>query len=49
MVKSIQHFNEVSVEIFEQVIQDFCRNPKDFSGFVHGIMDELHQIGILLI
>ena len=49
MVKSIQHFNEVSVGIFEQVIQDFCRNPKDFDGFVHGILNELHQIGIRLI
>ena len=49
MVKSIQHFNEVSVGIFEQIIHDFCRNPKDFSGFVHGITEELHQVGILLI
>ena len=49
MVKSIQHFNEISVAVFEKIIQDFSKDPKRFAEFVRGITKELLQVGVLLI
>ena len=49
MVKSIQHFHEVSVGVFEKIIADFYKTPTDMAGFVQGITEELHRVGILLI
>ena len=49
MVKSIQHFEEISTGVFEKVIGEFFRDPKDFASFTQGITEELHRIGRLLI
>jgi len=49
MVKSIQHFNEISVEVFERIITEFYKHPTDMASFVHGLTEELHKVGILLI
>lgn len=49
MVGSIQHFNEVSVGIFEKIIEEFYKNPTDMASFVHGITEELHKVGVLLV
>ena len=49
MVESIQHFNEISVEVFGNLIGDFYKNPTDMYSFVCGIKEELHRVGIILI
>ena len=49
MVKSIQHFNEISVGVFEKIITEFYKKPTDMASFVHGITRELHKLGVLLI
>ena len=49
MEKSILHFNDVCVGVFENLIAEFYKNPKDIAGFVEGITDELHKWGIMLI
>lgn len=49
MVKSIQHFHEVSVGVFEKTITEFYKTPTDIAGFVRGVTEELHKVGILLI
>ena len=49
MVESIQHFNEISVEVFGNLIGEFYKTPTDMASFVRGITEELHRVGILLI
>jgi len=49
MEKSIQHFCDVSIGVFGNVIGDFYKNPTDIAGFVKGITDEIHCFGIKLI
>ena len=49
MVKSIQHFEEISTGVFEKVISEFFRNPTDFASFTRGITEELHKVGRILI
>ena len=49
MIKSIQHFEEVSTGIFEKLIGEFMCNPMDIASFTTGITEELHRIGQLLI
>lgn len=49
MEKSILHFNDVCVGVFENLIADLYKNPKDIASFVNGITDELHKWGLMLI
>lgn len=49
MVESIQHFNEISVEIFGDLIEDFYKTPTDMASFVRGVTKELHRVGVILI
>ena len=49
MVKSIQHFEEVSTGVFETIIRKFVDNPKDFASFTYGITEELHALGRTII
>lgn len=49
MIKSIQHFEEISTGVFEKVIGEFFRNPTDFASFTNGITEELHKVGRLMI
>ena len=49
MEKSILHFNDVCVGVFDDLIADFYKNPTDIAGFVNGVTDELHRWGLLLI
>ena len=49
MIKSIQHFEEVSTGVFVKLIGEFMRNPMDIASFTTGITEELHRIGQLLI
>ena len=49
MIKSIQHFEEISIGVFEEITNEFFRNPKDFAGFTHGITEELNKLGRMMI
>ena len=49
MVKSIQYFNEKSVDVFEKLEDDFLRNPSDIASYVMKITEELHKTGIRMI
>ena len=49
MLKSIQHFNEISIHKFEKLENNFLRNPKDIAGYVLGITNELHNLGLEMI
>ena len=49
MIKSIQHFNEKSVPIFEKLEDEFLRDPSDIASYVKKITEELHKTGIKMI
>ena len=49
MIKSIQHFEQISVGVFKKIIDEFFKDPIDFASFTQGITDELHLIGRLMI
>lgn len=49
MVKSIQHFNEKSVPVFEKLEDEFLRDPSDIASYVTKITEELHKTGIRMI
>lgn len=49
LLKSIQHFNEISIHKFEKLENNFLRNPKDIAGYVLGITNELHNLGLEMI
>ncbi len=49
MEKSILHFNDVCVGVFDKLIAEFYKTPTDIAGFVSNITDELHRWGIMLI
>ncbi len=49
MEKSILHFNDVCVGVFDKLIAEFYKTPTDIAGFVSNITEELHRWGIMLI
>lgn len=49
MVKSIQHFNEKSVLIFEKLEDEFLKDPSDIASYVRRVTEELHKTGIRMI
>jgi len=49
MVKSIQHFNQKSVPVFEKLEDEFLRNPSDIASYVTKLTEELHKTGIRMI
>lgn len=49
MLKSIQHFNEISIHKFEKLENNFLRNPTDIAGYVLGITNEIHNLGLEMI
>ena len=48
MIKSIQHFEEISINIFEKLQNELFRNPKDFATYAYGLTEELHHLGLLI-
>lgn len=48
MIKSIQHFEEISINIFEILQNELFRNPKDFATYAYGLTEELHHLGLLI-
>lgn len=49
MVKSIKHFAEESISIFEKLEDDFFKHPEKMAEYVKGITTELHKVGLLMI
>ena len=49
MVKSIKHFEEKSIKIFESLEDDFFRHPERMAEYITGITEELHKIGLLML
>ena len=49
MVKSIKHFAEESISIFEKLEDDFFKHPEKMAEYVKGITRELHKVGLLMI
>lgn len=49
MLKSIQQFNEISIHKFEKLENNFLRDPKDIAGYVLGVTNELHNLGLEMI
>lgn len=49
MIKSIKHFAEESINIFEKLEDDFFKHPEKMAEYVKGITKELHKAGILMI
>ena len=49
MVKSIKHFAEESISIFEKLGDDFFKHPEKMAEYVKGITRELHKVGLLMI
>ena len=46
MINSILYFEENCIKIFEKLEDDFLKNPRKFAGYVYGIADELHKLGL---
>lgn len=49
LLKSIQHFNEISIHKFEKLENNFLRNPTDIASYVLELTNELHNLGIKMI
>lgn len=49
MNKSIQHFSDVSINIFQKLQEKFYEDPTDMASFIYGISDELRTLGVLMI
>ena len=49
MIKSITHFAEESINIFEELEDEFFKHPEKMAEYVIGITKELHKIGLLMI
>ena len=49
MVKSIKHFAEESISIFEDLENEFFKQPEKIAEYVKGITKELHKVGLLMI
>ena len=49
MEEIIQYFNEVSAEIFAELIGEFFKSPTEIAPFVKGVTEELHKVGVLII
>lgn len=49
MVKSIKHFEEESIRIFENLEDEFFKDPQHIAEYVYGITEELHKIGLLML
>lgn len=49
MVKSIKHFEEKSIKIFESLEDEFFKHPEQMAEYITGITEELHKIGLLML
>lgn len=49
MVKSIQHFSDISIGVFQKLQEKFYEDPTDMASFIYGISDELRNLGVLMV
>lgn len=49
MIKSIKHFEENCISKFEELENNFLKNPTDIAMYVTGLMNELHKLGLHMI
>ena len=49
MINSITYFEEKCINIFENLEDDFIKNPENFAEYVYGITDTLHKLGLEMI
>lgn len=49
MVKSIQHFSDISIGVFQKLQEKFYEDPTDMASFIYGISDELRSLGVQMI
>lgn len=49
MVKSIKHFEEEIIMIFEKLEDEFFKNPQHMAEYVQSLTEELHKIGLLML
>ncbi len=49
MDKSIQHFSDVSIGVFQKLQEKFYEDPTDMASFIYGISDELRSLGVQMI
>ncbi len=49
MVKSIKHFAEESIRIFENLEDEFFKNTEKMAEYIKGNTRELHKVGLLMI
>lgn len=45
MEKSIKYFNEISVDVLQNLKFEFLNNPEKFADFSRGIQTELNELG----
>ena len=49
MYKSIQYFNEKCAKRFENLEDEFIKEPTDIASYVLKLTDELHYLGVQMI
>lgn len=49
MINSIKYFEEKCISKFEQLEDDFMKNPTKLAEYVIGLTDELHKLGLEMI
>lgn len=49
MYKSIQYFNEKCAKKFEELENEFIKEPTDIASYVLRLTEELHQLGVQMI
>lgn len=48
MIKSIQHFEEISINIFEKLQNELFKNPKDFATYAYDLTEDNTSVTITL-
>ena len=49
MINSIKYFEEKCISKFEQLEDDFMKEPTKLAEYVFGLTDELHKLGLEMI
>ena len=49
MVNSIRYFEKECINRFEKLEDEFLKDPTRLAEYIHGITDELHKLGVVMI
>ena len=49
MFYSIQHFEEISIKVFQKAVKQFHTDPTDMASFVSAVQDELTNLGLQIL